>query len=369
MAEKLNIAVIFGGRSGEHEVSLMSARSVLSVLDPHRFNIIEIGISKSGKWFTGEHVVDALESGSLENLLPVAFLPEPLGGQVFVVKGPQLESLAKVDIVFPVLHGTFGEDGSLQGVMEMADVAYVGAGVLASAVGMDKCLFKDVMRANRIPVVDWKLVTRYQIHTEIEAILTEVEKTIPYPVFIKPANLGSSVGISKCSNRSTLMEGLMDAARFDRRVLIERGVNARELEVSVLGNEEPIASAPGEVLPTAEFYTYDAKYIDDTSELIIPAALDDETSARVRRMAIAAFKAIDGAGMARIDFLLDRDNGELYISEANTIPGFTSISMYAKLWEASGISYSELVSRLIDLAMERKQVRDATERTYNRSNE
>ncbi len=369
MAEKLTIAVIFGGRSGEHEVSLMSARSVLSVLDPHKFNVIEIGITKSGKWFTGEHVVDALQTQSMEKLLPVAFLPEPLGGQVFVVKGLQLVPLAKVDIVFPVLHGTFGEDGTLQGVMEMADVAYVGAGVLASAVGMDKCLFKDVMRANEIPVVDWKLVTRYQIHTEIEKIMFEVEKTFLYPVFVKPANLGSSVGISKCSNRSTLLEGLMDAARFDRRVLIERAVNARELEVSVLGNENPIASVPGEVRPTAEFYTYDAKYIDDTSELIIPAVLDDETSAKVRRMAIAAYKAIDCAGMARIDFLLDRSSGELFVSEANTIPGFTSISMYAKLWEASGVSYAELVTRLIDLALERKQVSDATERTYNRSNE
>ncbi len=369
MSDKLTIAVIFGGRSGEHEVSLMSARSVLSALDPRKYNVIEIGITKSGEWLTGEHVVEALEAKSFDNLLPVAFLPEPLGGRVFVLKDSKLESLAKVDVVFPVLHGTFGEDGSLQGVLEMADIAYVGAGVLASAVGMDKCLFKDVMRANNIPVVDWKLVTRYQVHGEIEKILTDVEKSIPYPVFIKPANMGSSVGISKCSNRSTLLEGLMDAARFDRRILIERGVNARELEVSVLGNENPIASVPGEVRPTAEFYTYDAKYNDDTSELIIPAALDDETSAKIRRTAIAAFKAIDGAGMARVDFLLDRDSGDLYVSEANTIPGFTSISMYAKLWEASGISYSELVTRLIELAIERKQVRDATERTYDRSKE
>lgn len=367
MDGKINIAVIFGGRSGEHEVSLMSARSVLAVLDPKKYNVIEIGITQSGKWLTGEHVVDALESKSFNNLLPVALLPEPLGGRIYVVKGTQLELLSKVDIVFPVLHGTFGEDGALQGVMEMADLAYVGGGILASAVGMDKCLFKDVMRANQIPVVDSMLVTRYQVTSDINETMNSIEKTIPYPVFIKPANMGSSVGITKCSNRSSLMEGLMDAARFDRRVLVERGVNARELEVSLLGNEDPIASIPGEVLPSAEFYTYDAKYVSSSSELIIPARLDDEMSARVRRTAIKAFKAIDGAGMARIDFLLDRDSGELYVSEANTIPGFTSISMYSKLWEASGISYAELVTRLIELAMERKQVRDATERTYRRN--
>ncbi|MBP9041042.1 MAG: D-alanine--D-alanine ligase [Anaerolineaceae bacterium] len=367
MSTKKNIAVIFGGRSGEHEVSLMSARSVLSVLDPAKYNIIEIGITQSGIWLTGEHVVDALEAKSFNHLLPVALLPAPLGGQLYVIKDLQLVPLVKIDIVFPVLHGTFGEDGAIQGLFELADVAYVGCGVLASSVGMDKSLFKDVMRAHQIPVVDSMLFTRYHIHTGINEIMNAIEKSIPYPVFIKPVNMGSSVGITKCSSRSSLMEGLMDAARFDRRVLVERGVNARELEVSVLGNEDPIASVAGEILPAAEFYTYDAKYKDSASKLIIPAELDDETSAKIRRTAINAFKAIDGAGMARVDFLLDRDSGELYVSEINTIPGFTSISMYSKLWEASGILYAELVSRLIDFAEERKLTRDATVHVFDRS--
>ena len=367
MSEKINIAVIFGGRSGEHEVSLMSARSVLSVLDPKKYEVTEIGITQTGEWFTGEHVIDALESKAFDSLLPVTLFPEPRGGQLFILRESGWEPFTRVDVVFPVLHGTFGEDGTMQGLLEMADLAYVGCGVLASSVAMDKNLFKDVMRANHIPVVESLLTTRFLISSEINETMTNIEKSLPYPVFVKPANLGSSVGISKCSSRSDLMEGLMDAARYDRRILVERGVNAREIEVSVLGNEDPIASVPGEIQPADEFYTYDAKYLAGTSKLTIPAALDDETMARIRRTAINAYKAMDGAGMARVDFLLDRESGDLFVSEINTIPGFTSISMYPKLWEATGVPYPELVDRLIELALERKQVRDATERSFRRN--
>jgi D-alanine-D-alanine ligase len=231
---------------------------------------------------------------------------------------------------------------------------------------MDTSLFKDVMLANGIPVVDSILLTRQQLEKDLPATLALVEKTLAYPVFVKPVNLGSSVGITKCSNHSCLMEGLLDAARFDRRVLVERGINAREIEVSVLGNEDPIASIPGEIQPQEEFYTYSAKYISNESKLIIPAELDEETAKNIRQTAIKAYKAIDGAGLARVDFLLDRETGKFYLGEVNTIPGFTSISMYAKLWQASGISYSAVIDKLIELALQRKQDRDNTVRTYRR---
>jgi D-alanine-D-alanine ligase len=366
MAQKTRIAVIFGGRSGEHEVSLMSARSVLSVLDPDKFEIIQIGITETGAWLTGQQVLEAFESKSLSHLFPVCFLPEPRQGSLFTIQDSSLQSLAKIDVIFPVLHGTFGEDGTIQGLFELADIAYVGCGVLGSSVGMDKNLFKDIMRANNIPVVESVLATRSRIQSSMDAVIHEIENTCRYPVFVKPANLGSSVGVSKCQNRSDLMEGLLDAARYDRRVLIERGVNAREIEVSVLGNEHPIASVAGEIRPADEFYTYDAKYLDGTSELIVPARLDESTLVRLQEYAIRAFQAIDGSGMARVDFLMDRETQEIFLSELNTIPGFTKISMYPKLFQASGISYPELVDRLITLAMQRKQERDATERIYRR---
>jgi len=368
MTKKMNIAVIFGGRSGEHEVSLMSARSVLSVLNPEKYDVTQIGITHAGAWLTGKNVIEAFESNALEHLHPVVLLPEPRQGSLFALKGKDLEPLPKMDVIFPVLHGTFGEDGTMQGLLELADVAYVGCGVLSSSVGMDKNLFKDVMRSNDIPVVDSVLTSRAQITNSLEEAIKLVESHCAYPVFVKPANLGSSVGISKCNNRSDLLEGLMDAARFDRRVLVEKGINGREIEVSVLGNEDPIASIAGEIRPMDEFYTYEAKYLHDTSELIIPAEIDQATMTKIRETAVKAFKAIDGAGMARVDFLLDRDTNEIYLNEVNTIPGFTKISMYPKLWAASAISYSELVDRLIDLAIQRKNDRDNTERVF-RSNE
>ena len=366
--KRLRVAVMFGGRSGEHEVSLQSARSVLAVLDPARYEALQIGITHDGSWLVGGQVLHAMLDSATEGWASGAILPVPSTNGLFRIlpaqQGQRLELLSQIDVVFPVLHGTFGEDGTLQGLLEMADLAYVGAGVLGSALAMDKGVFQAVMRAHRIPVVETQVFLRSQVQSELEAVLSIAETIAPYPLFVKPANLGSSVGISKCSSRADLLEGVMEACRFDRRILVQRGVNAREIEVSVLGNDQPQASVPGEILPSREFYSYEAKYVDNASGLLIPAPIPDATAELVRRLAVQAYQAIDCAGMARVDFLLDRDSGKLYLNEINTIPGFTQISMYAKLWEASGLSYPDLVSRLIELALERKADRDRIERRY-----
>jgi D-alanine-D-alanine ligase len=350
---KLRVAVLFGGRSGEHEVSLMSARSVLSVLDPAKYEVTQIGITREGTWLTGEDVLGKFENNKTDGLFSAIFSPDPSEKGIYVLEGfSGLRKWADIDVYFPVLHGTFGEDGTLQGLFELADVAYVGAGVVGSSVGMDKGVFKDVMIANNIPVVDTLVVLR-------------AEKLSDYPFFTKPANLGSSVGVTKCSNRSDLQEGLMEAASFDRRVLIQRGVKGvREIEVSVLGNDDPVASVPGEILPSREFYSYESKYIDGTSGYDIPAKLSAETLEMIRDYAVRAYKAIDCAGLARVDFFVEKDTDKVYLNELNSIPGFTKISMYPKLWEASGMSYAQLVDRLIELAMERKADRDHTSHTF-----
>ena len=367
--KKLHVALIFGGRSGEHEVSLMSARSVLSVLDPSRYQVTQIGITHEGQWLTGQDVIGAFETGKVNDLERTILPCEPSRSSIFTLRetkiGEKLETLTAVDVFFPLLHGTFGEDGTIQGAFEMADVAYVGAGVTGSSVGMDKGIFKDVMRANQIPSVESVIVLRSEIEKDMNAVIERAEKVSAYPIFTKPANLGSSVGVTKCRMRSDLQEGLMEAALYDRRVLVERGVaNVREIEVSVLGNDNPHASVPGEVLPSREFYSYESKYVDGTSGLIIPAPLPAETTARIQELAVRAYKAIDAAGMARVDFFLDKDSGEVYLNELNTIPGFTKISMYPKLWEASGMAYAELVDHLIELAVQRKGERDRTSHTY-----
>ena len=363
--KKIHVALIFGGRSGEHEVSLMSARSVLSVLDPVRYEVTQIGITLDGKWVTGEDLLGKLEAGKTSGLEPVVLTPDPSEPGIFVLRDKKLEKLADVDVYFPLLHGTFGEDGTIQGFFEMANAAYVGAGVAGSAVGMDKGIFKDVMREHNIPSVASMLLLRSEIENDMNAAVARAETVGAYPLFAKPANLGSSVGITKCHNRSDLEEGLMEASRFDRRVLVEKGVaNCREIEVSVLGNEDPRASLPGEVLPSREFYSYESKYIDGTSGLVIPAPLPEETCKQIQELAVQAYKAIDAAGMARVDFFIDKDTGKVYLNELNTIPGFTKISMYPKLWGASGIPYSELVDRLIELALQRKGERDRTSHSY-----
>jgi D-alanine-D-alanine ligase len=364
--KKLRVAVLFGGRSGEHDVSLMSARSVLAALDAERYEVIQIGITLDGNWLTGMNTLEAFEKGDVESLDRVIPPTEPSHQSLYIVRpsktGDKLETLAGVDVFFPVLHGPFGEDGTLQGLLELADVAYVGAGVAGSSVGMDKGIFKDVMRANGIPIVDSLLLLRTEIENDINSVIEKIEKMGAYPFFAKPANLGSSVGITKCNTRSDLGEGLMEAARFDRRIVVERGVgNVREIEVSVLGNEDPQTSVCGEVLPSREFYSYESKYVDGTSGLIIPSQLPAEVGDKIREYAVRAYKAIDCAGMARADFFVNGDTNQIYLNELNTLPGFTSISMYPKLWQASGLTYPQLVDRLIELALERKVQRDHTE--------
>jgi D-alanine-D-alanine ligase len=362
---KLELGLIFGGRSGEHEISLLSARSVMSALDKSKYRVIPIGITHEGHWLSGQDALEAFEGNRTENLEPVAILAEPGSRKVFRWgEGQTMEFLRSLDIAFPVLHGTYGEDGTIQGLLELADIPYVGAGVLASAVAMDKCVFKHVMKANHIPVVNWTLVLSSWLADALDDMFQQAEAVGPYPLFTKPANMGSSVGVGKCRNRADLLEGMMEAALYDRRVLVEQGLEAREIEISVLGNEEPEASVPGEIVPGDEFYSYRAKYLDDTSKLLIPAPIDQDTAEEARRLAVEAYKAIDGAGMARVDFLLEKETGRLYMNELNTIPGFTKISMYPKLWEASGLPYSELLDRLIELAFERQAQKDQLVRIF-----
>ncbi len=361
MSRKIRVGILFGGRSGEHEISLISARSVMGVMDREKYEVIPIGITRDGRWLGSGDPMAALVQGDEGLSGPVALLGDPAHRGIVSLKElePHLARalLAELDVVFPVLHGPYGEDGTVQGLLDLAGIPYVGAGVTASALGMDKVIFKDVMRAHGLPVVRYIVVKRKEWERDPEAVLDRVEGELGYPVFTKPANLGSSVGVNKCRNREELTRGLADAARYDRKLLVEAAVpQAREIEVSVLGNDDPIASVPGEIIPSREFYSYAAKYLDDgerASRLLIPAPLDPEMAERARDLAIRAYLAVDCAGMARVDFLLSRETGELYVSELNTIPGFTAISMYPKLWEASGIPYPELIDRLIQLALER----------------
>lgn len=363
---KLRIGVIFGGQSGEHAVSLMSAQSVMSALNREKYEIIPIGIDKEGRWITG-NAFAALSSGDTGSH-PAALLPDPQTSALMQIDHSETELtglsvVAELDVVIPVLHGTYGEDGTVQGLLELAGLPYVGAGVVGSAVGMDKAIFKYVMTANGIPVLPWHLAIVTAWEEDPATLIAEIEANLAYPVFTKPANLGSSVGISRCSNRSELETGLAEAFRFDRRIVIEQGIDARELEVAVLGNEDPSASIVGEIRPRREFYDYYAKYVaepgsDDESELLIPADISETMSDDVRRLAIQAYKAIDCAGMGRVDLMLDKQDKHLYLNEINTIPGFTQISMYPKLWEASGLPYSELLDQLIALAIERREVKD-----------
>jgi D-alanine-D-alanine ligase len=341
--------VIFGGRSGEHEVSLLSAASIIRALDPARYEVVPIGITREGRWVAGV----ALTPGPDLSGHPVAILPEPGYEGLVPLDRPQ-SVIERLDVVFPVLHGTYGEDGTVQGLLELANIPYVGAGVLASAVGMDKEVMKRLFVQADLPVLPFVKVMRYQWEQTPDAVLDRVEAELGYPCFVKPANLGSSVGISKAKDRRQLEAGLADAARYDRKLLVEQAaVDARELECSVLGNDYPEASVLGEIIPSREFYDYAAKYLDGTSQLIIPARLPERVALRIRELAIRSFLAIDGSGMARVDFFVRRSDDQVWVNEINTIPGFTPISMYPKLWAASGIPYGELIDRLIALALER----------------
>src|SRR6266700_5986268 len=396
--KKLRVGILFGGRSGEHEVSLLSAASVLGALDKSKYEVVPIGITKEGRWLTSaeaekllngktpEHEARHLRAGDPETTPAAAVLaageavvvpPEPKksGGSLAPFQtDPPLTRRASdrainVDIIFPVLHGTFGEDGTIQGLLELADIPYVGAGVLGSAAGMDKDIMKALFRAAGLAIVKHVTILRSNWESQPKKAQKLVESKLKYPVFVKPANLGSSVGISKARDRKELGPAIDEAAKFARKIVIEEGVGgkkrkAREIECSVLGNDKPAASIPGEIVPSTEFYDYNAKYLDEGSQLIIPAKLTRAQTKNVQELAIAAFQAVDCSGLARVDFLMDPVSKKFYVNEINTMPGFTAISMYPKLWAASGLAYPELIDRLIELGLARHA--DKNKNQYSR---
>jgi D-alanine-D-alanine ligase len=395
--EKLRVGILFGGRSGEHEVSLLSAASVLNAIDKEKYEVVPIGITKDGRWLTAEHAENLLQgklmleprnlrAGDPETTPSAAVLargeavvvpPEPVHRQTglapFQTDAAMMRRASdraiNVDVIFPVLHGTFGEDGTIQGLLELADIPYVGAGVLGSAAGMDKDIMKSLFIAAGISFVKHVTIRRSAWEKYPKRVQKLMESKLTYPVFVKPANLGSSVGISKAHNRKELGPAIEEAAKFDRKIVIEQGVGgkkekAREIECSVLGNDEPVASVPGEIVPGKEFYDYTAKYVDEGSQLIIPAKLTKAQTKKVQDMAVAAFQAVDCSGLARVDFLMDPKTQKIYLNEINTMPGFTSISMYPKLWAASGLAYADLIDRLIQLGIERHE--DKKKNQYTR---
>jgi D-alanine-D-alanine ligase len=363
VSQKIRLGILFGGRSGEHEVSLTSAASLIRALDPAKYDVVPIGISRQGKWFVGS-AAEKLLPAVLERGLPVTPSVVPRGPQLIPLESQPPNAVAPVDVIFPVLHGTFGEDGTVQGLLELAGIPYVGAGVLGSAAGMDKDVMKRLFRDAGLPVVEWVLVLRREWDESPECVRRRIRREIGFPLFVKPANLGSSVGISKVRRANELDAALRLAASFDRKIIAERAIEAREIECAVLGNEKPQASVPGEVVPVNEFYDYEAKYVKEGSQLIIPARLTRRQDRLVRDYALRAFQAVDCAGMGRVDFLLDRRTGKVWVNEINTIPGFTPISMYPKLWEASGLPYPQLVDRLVQLALERHRERSRTRYSY-----
>jgi D-alanine-D-alanine ligase len=400
--KKIRVGILFGGRSGEHEVSLLSAASVFNAIDKDKYEVVPIGITKEGRWVTAadaERLLHGQAAG--EGARPThlrAGDPEATPGAAVLAKGESVvvppepqrhgsitpfetdasshaltrraaDRAIDVDVIFPVLHGTFGEDGTIQGLLELADMAYVGAGVLGSAAGMDKDIMKALFRATGLPIVKHVTFLRSEWEATSTQVQRLVESKLKYPVFVKPANLGSSVGISKAHDRKELGPAIEEAAKFDRKIVVEQGVGgpkqkAREIECSVLGNDKPGASLPGEIVPCTEFYDYNAKYLDEGSQLIIPAKLSKGETKEVQRLAIGAFKAVDCAGLARVDFLMEPKTRKIYLNEINTMPGFTAISMYPKLWAASGLAYADLIDRLIQLGIERHE--DKKKNQYSR---
>ncbi len=364
MTKRVRVGVIFGGRSGEHEVSLRSARSVIEAMDPERYEIVPIGITKEGRWLMSSDASLLLpEAVMRDGDREVALFGDPTRGELVRIDNGGASAAGRLDVVFPVLHGTYGEDGTIQGLLELANVPYVGSGVLGSAAGMDKVAMKRLFRDAGLPIVEFTYFLRSQWEADREAILDRVEAEIGYPAFAKPANLGSSVGISKATDRASLGDAIDEAARFDRRILVEHGIDAREIEVAVLGNDAPRASLPGEIIPHADFYDYDTKYLNDVAEYAIPALVAPELAAEIQALAVRAFEAVDAAGLGRVDFFVERGTDRVLLNEINTMPGFTTISMYPKLWEASGVSYRELIDRLIDLAFDRHRETSRSVRT------
>jgi D-alanine-D-alanine ligase len=373
--KRLRVGVLYGGRSGEHEVSLASAASVFANLDRKRYEPVPIRIEKDGRWALADKPPAVMVAGDvIEQARLEAARPAREGREVHFVARPSEETILSIDrshprdsdlptatvtglaldVIFPMLHGPYGEDGTIQGLLELANIPYVGGGVLASAVGMDKAMMKVAFAGRGLPVCAYRVALRHEWEREPDRMAAELEKTLKFPMFVKPANLGSSVGISKAKDPQGLREAMALAGSFDRKIVVEAAVpDAREIECAVLGNDEPDASVPGEIIPSREFYDYEAKYLDEGSKAVIPADLPKTLADQVRTLAIEAFKAIDGSGMSRVDFLLARGTGNLFVNEINTIPGFTTISMFAKLWSASGVDYPTLLDRLIALAIER----------------
>ncbi len=356
---KIRVAVVFGGRSDEHDVSLRSARTIIDALDSDRYEVVPIGISREGKWLAGGDPMNALIARSPmfalaegeDVAIPTSERDvEPVIGAEALMPQAATEG---VDVFFPALHGPMGEDGTIQGMLELAGVPYVGSGVLGSAVGMDKAMTKVILTQAGVPQLPWVLVTRREWQENANDVINRIEAALPYPIFVKPANMGSSVGVSKARNSDELRTAMQEAAHFDRRILVEQGVQGRELEMGVLGNDVPLTSGVGEIRPSGEFYDYASKYLNDSAELIIPADLDPAIQLEMEQIAKDAFIALDLAGLARVDFFVEHGTNQIYVNEVNTLPGFTSISMYPMLWEQAGISLPELVNRLVELALER----------------
>ncbi len=353
---KLNVALIFGGKSGEHEVSLMSASSVYKYIDKDKYNVMTIGITKEGRWLYCEGNEENIKNGEWVNLANknVEINLVPCGNKEvgIIFEDGKVD---KIDVLFPVLHGPYGEDGTIQGLFEISQIPYVGCGVLASSVGMDKLICKKVFTEIGLPQVNYTDTNKWQFSNDSEGELNKIESKLNYPIFVKPANLGSSVGISKATNRKELLEGINEALRYDSRIVLEQGIDAREIEVAVLGNNEVKASIAGEIKPAKDFYDYNDKYLDGASTYDIPAQISEEDMNYIREKAIQAFKGIDGKGLSRVDFFKDKNSGEIFINEINTLPGFTNISMYPKMWEATGLEYTKLIDELIKLAIDSKK--------------
>jgi len=370
--KKLRVGLIFGGRSGEHEVSFCSATSIIKAINKDKYTVIPIGITKEGRWISPQDSELALQSGKIEGKSTVVLLNDPSGNALIRTDNNQrLEknsNLERIDIIFPILHGPHGEDGTIQGLLELANIPYVGSGVAASAISMDKDFMKIIFQQKNLPILKWMTIKRKEWQKNKEKILSLIRNDFEYPLFVKPANLGSSVGITKVHKKEELEKAINLASSYDSKILIEEGLeDVREIECAVLGNDEPRASVVGEVRPAGEFYDYDSKYIDGGTQLIIPAELPDDVSKKVQEIALRAFKAVDAVGMARVDFFVSKKENKIYLNEINTIPGFTSVSMYPRLWVASGMPYSELIDRLIQLALERHQDKNQNKISYDES--
>jgi len=366
MANKIRVGILFGGRSSEHEVSLVSAASIIDALDSEKYSVFPIGITPDGRWLSAQNAIALLkEKSSVDNLPEHLILPDPRKQGLVEINNMGVSEIQNIDVVFPVMHGTFGEDGTVQGLLELANVPYVGAGVLGSAVGMDKMIQKQVLEAAKIRVAQGLAFLSSEFQEDQKKIVTRIEEELQYPCFVKPSNTGSSIGISKAHDRKELIDAIALAGQYDRKIIVEKSIEkAREIECGVIGNDKPAASVLGEIIPSNEFYDYDAKYVDGKSTSVIPADIPKWAVRKIQYIACKAFKVLDCSGMARVDFLVQGNGSKIFLNEINTIPGFTSISMFPKLWEASGLSYSDLLDKVIQLAIERHRAKSLLKTTY-----